>query len=52
MNTDKLQSIKEKYEALSEQIVKPEVIADNKEWTKLVKEHSALEPVVNAFDRL
>ena len=52
MNTDRLKSIKEKYEALSEQIVKPEVIADNKEWTKLVKEHSSLEPVVNAYDRL
>ena len=52
MNTEKLKSIKAKYEALSEQIVKPEVIADNKEWTKLVKEHSSLEPVVQTYERL
>ena len=52
MNRDKLNGIKEKYEALSERIVRPEVIADNKEWTRLVKEHSALEPVVAAYERL
>lgn len=52
MNLEKLQGIKEKYEALSEQIVRPEIIADNKEWTRLVKEHSALEPVVQAYERL
>ncbi|MCI8458338.1 MAG: peptide chain release factor 1 [Clostridia bacterium] len=52
MNTDKLQSIKQKYEALGEQIVRPEVIADNKEWTRLVKEHSSLEPLVVTYERL
>jgi peptide chain release factor 1 len=51
MNLTKLQSIKEKYEELTEAIAKPEIIADNKEWTKLVKEHSQLEPVVTAFTR-
>ncbi len=50
MNTDKLKSIKEKYDALSEQIVRPEIIADNKEWTRLVKEHSSLEPIVGAYE--
>ena len=35
MNRDKLNGIKEKYEALSERIVRPEVIADNKEWTQI-----------------
>ena len=51
MNIEKLKSIKEKYVALSEQIVKPEIIADNKEWTRLVKEHSQIEPVVTAYDK-
>ena len=51
MNEQKLQSIKEKYEQLTVQISDPAVIADNKEWTKLVKEHSQLEPVVDAFTR-
>ena len=41
MNTEKLDGIS-----------KPEIIADNKEWTKLVKEHSSLEPVVEAYRRL
>ena len=50
MKTEKLERIKEKYEALSAQIVLPEVIADNKAWTKLVKEHAELEPVVSAYN--
>ena len=52
MNFEKLNGIREKYEALGEQIVRPEIIADNKEWTRLVKEHSSLEPVVTAYDAL
>ena len=52
MNTEKLKHIKEKYEALGVQIIKPEVIADNKEWARLVKEHSSLEPIVAAYDRM
>ena len=50
MKTEKLEKIKEKYEALAAQIVLPEVIADNKGWTKLVKEHAELEPVVSAYN--
>jgi peptide chain release factor 1 len=52
MNAEKLESIKAKYEALTADVSKPEIIADNREWTKLVKERSALEPVVLAYDRL
>ncbi len=51
MNIEKLQSITEKYEELTKAISDPAIIADNKEWTKLVKEHSQLEPVVDAFKR-
>ena len=39
MNIEKLKNIKDKFEDLSAKISDPEVIADNKEWTKLVKEH-------------
>lgn len=52
MNIEKLKSIKNKFDELTAQISKPEIIADNKEWTKLCKEHADLEPVVNAYDRL
>lgn len=52
MNTEKLNGILSKYEELTSLISKPEIIADNKEWTKLVKEHSSLEPVVDAYRRL
>ncbi len=52
MNTEKLDGILSKYEELASLISKPEIIADNKEWTKLVKEHSSLEPVVDAYRRL
>ena len=51
MNIEKLQSISAKYEELTKAISDPAIIADNKEWTKLVKEHSQLEPVVDAFKR-
>lgn len=47
---DKLQHIKEKYDRLSEEISKPEVIAKMDEWRKLVKEHSALEPIIDAYN--
>lgn len=52
MNKAKLESIKNKYDELTALISKPEIIADNKEWTRLVKEHSQVEPVVTAYARL
>jgi peptide chain release factor 1 len=52
MNTEKLDSIKSKFEELTRLISDPAVIADNKEWTKLVKEHSSLQPVADAYSRL
>ena len=51
MNVNKLESIKAKFEELTKQISDPDVIADNKEWTKLVKEHSTIQPVVDAYLR-
>ena len=52
MNIEKLDSIKNKFEELTRLISDPAVIADNKEWTKLVKEHSSLQPVADAYGRL
>jgi len=52
MNTQKLEQIVEKYNALTVGVSDPKIIADNKEWTKLVKEHASLEPVVLAYKRL
>lgn len=39
---------KERYDELTDLIMKPEIIADNKEWKKLVKERSGLEEIANS----
>ena len=41
---------KQRYDELTELVIKPEIIADNKEWKKLVKERSGLEELVNTRD--
>jgi peptide chain release factor 1 len=43
---DKLDFLTDKYRELSEKISDPEIIADNAAWTKYVKEHADIEPVV------
>lgn len=43
---DKLAFLEEKYEDLSEKISDPEIINDQNQWKKLVKEHSNLEEIV------
>ena len=52
MNIEKLEGIRKKYDELTDLIVKSEIIADNKEWTKLVKERSEIEPVAETYDKL
>ncbi|MCL2370894.1 MAG: peptide chain release factor 1 [Firmicutes bacterium] len=52
MNLEKLKKIKNRYEALAVEVVNPAVIAKGSEWTKLVKEHAELEPVVVSYDAL
>ena len=47
--TDKLDKLVERYNFLTEEIAKPEVIADNNSWKKLVKEHSTLTPIVECY---
>ena len=46
---EKLEKIVARYEFLTEEISKPEVIADNNSWKKLVKEHSNLTPIVECY---
>ncbi len=48
--TDKLDKIVLRYNLLTEEIAKPEVIADNNTWKKLVKEHSSLTPIVECYE--
>lgn len=48
--TEKLDKIVERYEFLTTEISKPEVIADNNSWKKLVKEHSTLTPIVECYE--
>jgi len=52
MNITKLEDISKKYQELTKQVGDPQIIADNKAWTKLVKEHSSLEPIVLAYQKL
>jgi len=46
---DKLDFITDKYKELSGKIADPEIIADNAVWTKYVKEHAEIEPVVQKY---
>lgn len=46
---DKLEAIKEKWEALGEQINDPEIIGDMKRFVKVNKDYKDLEPIVVAF---
>ena len=46
------QKIKDRFDELTNLISNPEIIADNKEWKKLVKERNSLENIVEAHDKL
>ena len=52
MNTEKLQSIENRFKELEAKLSDPSVISDMPQWTKVVKEHSSLRPVIEAYDRL
>lgn len=47
---DKLADIKKRFDELTEKIARPEIIANQSLWTKLVKEHSSLSEIVEAYD--
>jgi len=46
---DRLNELETKFESLSQQISDPDVIADNARWRSLMKEHSDLTPVMDAY---
>ena len=43
---EKLETVEKRYDELTVKISDPEIIANNNEWRKLVKEHSSMEDVV------
>ena len=49
---EKTTKIKQRYDELTDLIVKPEIIADNNEWKKLVKERNSIEDIALAHDKL
>lgn len=48
---EKLDFLTDKYKDLSEKISDPEIIANNTVWTKYVKEHAEIEPVVTKYQQ-
>lgn len=46
---ENLDSVVDKFKDLEVKVANPEVIADMENWTKLMKEHADLEPVVNKY---
>ena len=46
---DKLDFIEERYNELTEKISDPDVLADRERWSKLVKEHSDMTPIVEKY---
>ncbi|MBE5812116.1 MAG: peptide chain release factor 1 [Clostridiales bacterium] len=46
---DKLKIVEQRYNELTEEISKPEVIADQANWRKLMKEHGSIEEIVNKY---
>ena len=49
---EKTGKAKARFDELTELVSKPEIIADNREWKKLVKERSNLEDIAAAHDEL
>ena len=52
MKTDRLEAIEARFKELEAQLSDPAVISDMPLWTKVVKEHSSLKPVIDAYERL
>ena len=46
---DKLENVEKRYEELNSQISDPEVISNQAEWKKLMKEHSDITPIVEKY---
>ena len=46
---DKLENVEKRYEELNKKIADPEVISNQNEWKKLMKEHSDITPIVEKY---
>ena len=46
----KLQNIKNRYDEISEQMMSPDIMSDNKAYIKLAKEHKNLEPIIEVYN--
>ena len=46
---DKLEALEERFEVISEKISDPDVISDQENWRKYMKEHSNLTPIVEKY---
>ncbi len=46
---EKLDFLEQKHQELVKKIADPEVIANNKEWQKLMREHAEIEPIVEKY---
>ena len=46
---EKLEAVEKRYEELTKMIADPEVISNQSEWQKLMKEHASIEDVVAKF---
>ncbi len=47
----RLDGLKLKYEEMSEKLTDPEVIADNKQFTQLIKDYKELQPIIETSDK-
>lgn len=47
---EKLDFLSSKYQELNEKISNPDIIADQVQWTKLMKEHSHIEPIISRYN--
>lgn len=48
---EKIQKIKERYDELTQKIADPQIIANNKEWQKLIKERNSIEEIALIYDQ-
>jgi len=46
---DKLENVEKRYEELNKKIADPEVISNQSEWQKLMKEHADISPIVEKY---
>ena len=48
---DKLDNIVKNYEEIARKIADPAIIADNRTWQKLAKEHADLTPLIDKYNK-